>query len=655
MRLAAFALLSFTPALWGFAAKDVPSWVEELSTRQLPAYSGKVPAAVLLNDQHVTLDAAGVITTVERHAIKILNQQGKRDAYVTVHYWKNRRDVKDLHAWIIAPNGFQKTFEKNSVMDLGAYNDAELYTDGRARMITAENPEIGAVFAYEYTVQEKALAAQDEFYFQTGLPSLQSRYTVTLPVGWSAKAVVFNLPGKQPDLQPMVDGSSYTWEMKDLPFRDAEEDSASTLPRLAVSFLPPAGTGSAAPAFASWSDVSRWQASLAQGQDEVTPEISAKVNQLTAGAKSDYEKLCAIGRYVQLIRYVAIEMNLQNGGGYIPHAAGTVLNKQYGDCKDKANLMRSMLKAAGLESYLVVIYAGDKTHVREQWPSPFQFNHMIVAVKVSDSVTAPTAISSPVGRVLIFDPTDDKTPLGDLPWYLQGSYALLLANDRGGLLRMPSTKPEANLYEVSIDATLAPNGKLAASVVNSKTGQPASAERHRHADQNPEEYKTGVQKFLNDNAKGAVISRITPEDHFEQNRFDLKVEFDSPTYGQSMQGSLLVFNPAVVEIPPSIAPIFPKDEKRLGPMVLRAALYRKTVRVKLPAGFTVDEAPSPAAFESAFGKFSLTFQPEAGMLTMTEELRTEAATLPAEQFDAVKKFFDNCHGADRQNAVLVKN
>lgn len=90
--LAAAALLA--PSLWGFSSKDVPSWVEELSTRKLPTYSGKVPAAVLLNEQHVTFDSAGNVTIVERRAIKILTQQGKRDAVVRVHYWKNRRDVK---------------------------------------------------------------------------------------------------------------------------------------------------------------------------------------------------------------------------------------------------------------------------------------------------------------------------------------------------------------------------------------------------------------------------------------------------------------------------------------------------------------------------------------------------------------------------------
>ncbi len=650
MRLISIVLL-LAPTLWGFSNKEVPSWVEELSIRKLPAYSGKVPAAVLFNDQHVTLDPSGIVTTVERCAIKILNQQGRRDAVVTVHYWKNRRDVKELHAWLIAPGGFEKTFPKNSVVDTGAFGEADLYVDGRFRTIQADNPEIGSVFAYEFTVQEKAITAQDEYYFQTQLPSLQSRYTVSLPAGWVAKAVLFN----QSQLAPTVDGSSYSWELKDLPFRDAEDDSASTAPRLAVSFLPPPGSSSGAPTFGSWAEVSRWQCSLAQGQDEVTPDISAKVTQLTAGTKSDYEKLCAIGRYVQNIRYVEIAMNLQNGGGYVPHSAAAVFTKQYGDCKDKANLMRSMLKAAGLDSYLLAIYSGDKTHVRAEWPSPFQFNHMILAAKVSDSFSAPTTISSPLGRLLIFDPTDDKTPVGDLPFYEQGSFALLLAGDQGDLLKMPVTKPEANLIDLSIDATLEADGKLAVSFVNSKTGQPASLERRLEASENPDEYKATHQRNIADRAKGAVISKITPEDHFDQNKFDLKIDFESPNYGQPMQSRLLVFNPAVLGIPRFAAPPFPRDEKRVSPIVLRAALYRKVVHVKLPAGFSVDEAPSPAKFESDFAEFSIAFKQEPGLLLMTEELRTEAVTLPPDQFERVKKFFDNCHGADRQNAVLVKD
>lgn len=197
------------------------------------------------------------------------------------------------------------------------------------------------------------------------------------------------------------------------------------------------------------------------------------------------------------------------------------------------------------------------------------------------------------------------------PFYEQGSFALLLAGDRGDLLRMPVTKPEANLIDISVDATLDADGKLAVSFINSKTGQPASMERHLAANENPDQYKASYQRNLGDRAKGAVISKILPDDHFEQNKFDLRIDFDSPNYGQTMQGRLLVFNPAVLGIPRFVAPPFPKDEKRVSPIVLRAALYRKTVRVRLPAGFTVDEAPSAAKFETNFGKFSRQLQTRA--------------------------------------------
>jgi hypothetical protein len=231
----------------------------------------------------------------------------------------------------------------------------------------------------------------------------------------------------------------------------------------------------------------------------------------------------------------------------------------------------------------------------------------------------------------------------------------VIAGDRGELVKMPVTKPDANLYDVTADATLLPDGKLSASVLNSKTGQPASRERHRHAAQNADEYKSSYQSFINATAKGAIISKLAPEDHFEQNKFDVKIDFDSPNYGQLMQGRLLIFNSSLVEIPGSMAPAFPKDEKRVGPVVLSSGLYRKTVRIKLPDGFTVDELPVPARYDTDFAKFSLTFKQEPGLLVVNEELRTEAVTIPPEQFTAVKKFFDNCRGADLQKTVLVKN
>jgi hypothetical protein len=634
-------------------ARDVPSWVQEVSSRTLPVYSGKVPAAVLLEEQRVSMDSAGLMTVKERRAIKILTHEGKRDADATVSYSKGGRRIKAFHAWLVTPNGFVKAYEKGSIADIGAFEEMELYNDIRFQQIKAENPEVGSVFAYEAEVEEKVLFAQDEYVFQSNLPAVESRYAMTVPQGWSVKGVMFN----HAPVDPVVDGTTYLWKLSDLPFHEREAHSPDMLglvPWLAIDLLPPAGTGGTMGAcFRSWADVSRWYASLSAGQDEVTPELAAKSHELIARARTEYERIQAIGQYVQKVKYVAIEMDLVHGGGYKPHAANLVFRKQYGDCKDKANLMRSLLKAAGIESYLVIIHSGDRTHVRQEWPSPSQFNHMIIAVKVPEGTTASTVIEvPPLGRVLLFDPTSETTPMGDLPWYEQGSFAALVAGDKGDILKMPVIAPEANSTDVTVTAEITGGGALKALCSFVKKGQSAAEERAQKLYRKPDEYQRHVEEFFAQRIKGVTISKLDSEDKFRENSFGLQVELGSPMYGQLMQGRLLVFNPSVIE---PTHPVFPVNNARTEPIILRAENYRKHIHIRLPEGFTVDEMPAPVKQQSPWGQFSLTFEQKAGELVVEEELKTEAATLPPDQYREVKRFFDQFRGADHQQAVLVKN
>ena len=628
--------------------KDVPSWVAEVATRALPVYAGTVPAAVLLDDEKVTVESTGMVDTVTRCAIKILTHEGKKEAEVMEGYEKGGRQVKELHAWLVAPGGFIKTFEKGSIEDLGAYSD-ELYNDYRFKRIKADNAEIGAVFVYESEVVEKPTGAQDRFAFQTNLPALDARYSVTVPAGWTASGLILN----HDLIAPIVDGNTYTWVLKNLPFREAEEAApqmGGTAPILAVNFHPPSGV-SDPPDFKVWSDVSRWHTNLAAPQGEITPEIEAKVRELLSGTSTEFDKIRALGHYVQKVRYVEVAMDLSHNGGYRPHAAGQVFTKQYGDCKDKANLLRAMLKAAGIQSYLVAIYSGDRTYVKKEWASPWQFNHMILAIQISDATKASTVISTSAGRLLLFDPTDDLTPVGDLPFHEQGSYALICAGDKGDLVQMPVIAPEANVMSQTVQATLDPTGKLTASVVFQSDGQTARNERLKH-DASPEHYKAEMERYLNFYAKGAAISRIEAHDTFEENKFSSSLDFESASYGQIMQNRLLVFNPSVI-VPP--ARHFPVERERNEPIVLNGRLYQKHVSLKLPDGFTVDEMPTPFKAESPFAKFSIAYRQEAGQLIVEEELRTESVTLPASEYVKVKKFFDNVYGANNQSAVLVKN
>ena len=184
-------------------------------------------------------------------------------------------------------------------------------------------------------------------------------------------------------IRPVIKGSTYTWQLDNLGYVEDEPASpelSSLVARVAVSVFPPAGSKAAVRTFENWQDVSKWLTELNDPQVIVNDEIARKAKALAANAVTDYDRIVAIGKFVQSIQYVSIQTGLGRGGGYRPHTSADVLSKAYGDCKDKVNLMRAMLRAVDITSYPVAIFSGDPDYVREEWASPQQFNHAVVAI-----------------------------------------------------------------------------------------------------------------------------------------------------------------------------------------------------------------------------------------------------------------------------------
>ena len=402
----------------------------------------------------------------------------------------------------------------------------------------------------------------------------------------------------------------------------------------------------------SWPAGSEWLTDLTDAQARTDEHIAAKVNELTSASTSPYERIKAIGEYVQHIKYVAIEINLARGGGYKPHDAPDVLSKQYGDCKDKANLMRAMLKQAGIDSYLVTIYAGDRNHVRRDWPSPYQFNHAIIAVRVSDEVKRASVIVHPqLGRLLLFDPTSTSTPIGALPEYEQGSLALVVAGNKGDLVLVPSAPEESNRTDVNISASLAENGALTASLHEVLRGESAASFRELHSQKAATEFQKFLEKWLSLNANDVTLAKVSVNDSFEQGQFALDVEFQAPRYAQIMQQRLLVFRPAVVG---RLGNHYLQAEPRTTPVVLSGECYHQQIEVSLPPAFQIDEMPEGANLKAGFGSYSSNYSLKGNKLTFTEQLDVTSSTIPADQYGEVKRFFEQVAGAGQAPLVFAK-
>ncbi|HEX3880863.1 MAG TPA: DUF3857 domain-containing protein, partial [Bryobacteraceae bacterium] len=395
------------------AGKDLPSWIQEAAHRPMPSYSSKVTQEVLFSEERLAVAPDGKRSMTERQAIRIL-QTSKHSLFAARTYNTKTGRIRDFRAWMLPTSGSVVEYDKKRIVDV-ALDQQGSYDEARAKVIECDpNSSPGTIFAYEVTEDEDTIFTTYHYAFQDADPTAVSRFVLTLPAAWEENGILFN----HAPVAPQTSGNTYTWELRDLPWIEAQDYGPGMhdlAPRLGVTYFPASTPNHALTPLKDWTSVSSWFARFADPAAALTPPVSSKTSELTRAAANDMDRIRALAKFVQQTNYVSVQMNIEHGGGYTPRPATDVLQKNYGDCKDKATLLRALLKGAGIDSYAVSLYSGDRDYVKREWASPMQFNHAIIAIKLPAGVESLAAVeSAKLGRLLIFDPTDPYTPVGDL-------------------------------------------------------------------------------------------------------------------------------------------------------------------------------------------------------------------------------------------------
>lgn len=629
-----------------------PAWLQQAAVQSTSAIDLKnVPAVVLLNEESVVVTSDGAILTTKRYAVRVLEREGRAEAIASVVYRTDSDKVRDLSAWLLRASGQPKEYGKKETIDIAVVAN-DLYNEARRRVISArDDADVGDVFGFESVQEERTIFSQFQYLFQDNLATAQSRFNLTLPAGWRAESVTIN----GPKLEPSVTGTTYRWEMRNLgPIRWESRSPhwSSLAPRLAVSFFTDQPVSSGLKTFANWQDVARWMSEIEDPQMTVDDALAAKARDLTANAKTEFEKLQAVSKYVQGLQYISIQVGTGRGGGYKPRSATEVFAKSYGDCKDKANLLRAMLSVLKIESYLISITADDPTYVRAEWPSPHQFNHCIIAIRITDATQVPSvAVHPKLGRLLIFDATDPHTPIGDLPEDEQGSLALIDHKDTDALIRMPVIPAEKNRLDRRVEVALSPTGGIVGTVSERTNGQSARTERARLRELSSVDYNRVIEGWISRGASGAKTTSVTPTDNHSEGTFDLKVDFTAASYAQVMQGRLMVFKPAIVG---RLERFSVSAEKRMNPFLIDPTSYTENVMIKLPDGYVIDEMPEPTNLAAAFGTYSAKYAIKDNMLQFERTLTLNRAEIPADKYQSVMDFFGRVHAAEQSPVVLIR-
>lgn len=629
-----------------------PSWMRQAASSSVPSYEKNIKAVVLHNEQQTVLTSDGKLVTTENRAVKILTREGRREAVAYALYLVSSGRVREITAWLIRPDGTTKEYDKKTIIDRISDPD-DVYDEYRVKIIDGTSDvDVGSVFGYSIVTEDRPLFFQDRYYFQDDLPTLVSRYTLSLPNGWKASSITFNHPNIQPQA---TTGTNYTWELRNLaPIADEPMSPAfvNLVPRIVVSFTPEKAEQGVNRVFADWTEVSRWASQMYDPQVIVDDSVAAKAQELTANAKTELDKIRAIGTFVQNLQYISIDIGVGYGNGYRPRPSNMVLARGYGDCKDKATLMRAMLKSLKIEAFPIAIYSGEPNYVRAEWASPSQFNHCIIAVKISNATQAASVIMHPkLGRLLIFDATDPFTTVGDLPDHEQGSYALIMAGDDGGLSQMPIIPAEFNSTKRKVEINLKGDGTIEGVIRERTTGQASSYERAMLRMNSVSDYNKLIERWLTRGATAARLTKLTPLDRHAESAFDLDVEFTAPAYGQLMQNRLLVFKPAIVSRAGSI---YLTEKDRKNPVSLEATSFEETAVFTIPKDFIVDETPDAVTLDTPFGKYKATYEVKDGKLFYNRSMILTRSFITAEKYGTVREFFAKILAAEQSPVVLMR-
>jgi len=657
--LGRFALTALSAALYAMVLApqpafggEGPQWLHALTSAQLPAYDEKTDAVMLYSETNVTVLSVDKIRTHTLAAYKILRPEGREHGTLAI-YFNPRRKITNLHGWCIPSQGKDYEVKEKDAVDVAApFDGGELISDVKYKVLKIPGADPGSIVGYEYDVEEQPFWLQNTWDFQETEPVRESHFSLQLPPGWEYKASWSSYPEVKPTEGA---GSTWQWAVTDVKAIRPEPDMppmSGVAGEMIVSFFPP-GQNSRKNEFGSWQSMGTWYEGLIDSQMTASDAIKQKVAALVAGQTTTLPKMQAVARFLQHdIRYVAISLGI---GGWQPHPAQEVFTEKYGDCKDKATLMRTMLREIGVESYHVVIN-DERGSVTSTSPAHNGFNHVILAIKLPDDLNDPSLIAVAqypgLGRVLFFDPTDEMTPFGEIRGQLQANFGLLVAPTGGQLFQLPQQAPATNSIHREGKLTLDTTGKLAGDVEETRLGDRAASERWRLREvQNGNDRIKPFESFLAGSLSGFKIVKASFTNLEATNRpFVLNYSFETSAYAKKA-GNMMLVRPRVLGNKASTI-LESKDARRF-PVEFDGP-YRDTdsFEITLPSGYEVDELPPPANVDLGFASYHSKTETVGRTIHYTRSIEVKELTVPIDKMDELKKFYRAIATDERSTAIL---
>lgn len=349
---------------------------------------------------------------------------------------------------------------------------------------------------------------------------------------------------------------------------------------------------------------------------------------LSVGGRPD--AVAAEERARRLYRWVLLE--IEDGGDPFAQASEVIASRS----GNRARALHALLAAAGIPATLALVrdLSADRTPTRIA--SPDTYEHLLLRIGLPGG---PRWVST----------LEDGAPFGYLPSVLRGQEALPL---QPGSERWttPTEVPGGDRREVSITMGLTAEGAGEATVVETSHGAPAVAWR-RILRQIPaaEIDRRFEQLYLGRIVSGAELLALDIEGEDDPDApLVMRYRWRAPTVARRANGRLLM--PALY--PTLLSPDLARVPARSVPMVVDDVVdMHLDARVRLPAGFDLDETSPDVRIEGAFGRFRSNVAGETdGSVHIDRTLTLPPRRVGPDQYPAFASF---CRSVDQAQLAEI--
>ncbi len=614
-------------------------------------YKLKYPESNVVFNSHnetVTIDLKDGVPNVKTNThdeYLILNQIGVSSMTSDEIYFSTFETIENIDAYSMIPTdkGYKKIKATNFVTKEAENEGSVFHDDNKTTSFIYPSLTEGSYRILDYTQTTNENRFPFGFFFCSYLPVDKAKFIINCD---SNIHILFKLFNDQKNnvkyTENIVKGRRIMeWTITNPMILKQEERAASSryyAPHIMAQIANYRTKKGVVEVVGNATDLHNWYKTHIQKvlNEEPSDELKQITDSITKLSITEKEKVKSIYYWVQSnIKYIAFEEGIN---GFVPRQPNAILAKRYGDCKDMASLIYTMLKYAKINSYLTWLGTRDLPYKYSEFPSSICDNHMITTYLDGDTP-------------YFLDATCSFLPFGYPSHGIIGKEAFLhISDNEYRILAIPTMKVEDTYYRdssfIKFDnrKIIGKNKTIVGGYYNIYVNEIYNTPEQKKLDEIVESmHQKGNNTFK-------ILHSSTQNVGNRDSDLIVNYDFEINNYVTSYENEVYVNMVLDKEITQGELKL-----DRLAPFELdNLSNDEYTVVMEVPKEYTIKSIPKDASFTSDYVDYSIQYKKDKNKITMTVKLNLKFLYLYPESFPKWNEFAKIMKSSMVETVVLLK-